>query len=215
MTRQTTAYLANIEQLFDYYLALYPQDGARLSVLAGQLREGDLQLNDRKNMIGHLTGSALVINDQDHCLLIYHRFLKRWLQPGGHLDQDEAPAAGALRELLEETGIIGVSGPVNFNPTLASTELNAVKQSPALIADCPIDIDSHAIPASSAKGEGEHLNHDFQYIFSVGQSGDIALDLGEVCDYKWVLLDELLTGEFGSRLRRVAEKIKAARMAVE
>jgi 8-oxo-dGTP pyrophosphatase MutT (NUDIX family) len=205
MTAQTESYLNTIDRLFNLYLSVYPQDAARLAVLSGQLKEGDEKLNDRKNMIGHLTASALVINKDDQFLLIYHRFLKRWLQPGGHLDQGEWPREGALRELLEETGLGNVTGPINFHPIK-----NATAGATEELSACPIDIDSHRIPPSSAKGEGEHLHHDFQYIFKLEQAGDIALDQGEVCDCKWVTLADLGSGDYGSRLKRVAEKIMAS-----
>src|ERR1019366_9544713 len=103
MTTNVIGYLSKIDQLFRRYLAAYPQEADRLTVLARQLGQPDDKLNDRKNMIGHLTASALVMDKQGNCLLIYHRFLKRWLQPGGHLDVEEMPQAGALRELKEET----------------------------------------------------------------------------------------------------------------
>ncbi|MBS2009989.1 MAG: NUDIX hydrolase [Cyanobacteria bacterium SZAS TMP-1] len=194
MSTNTIDYLKQISDLFQSYLRLYPEDGDRLSVLSGQLQSGDTTLNDRKNMIGHLTGSALVLNEKNECLLIRHRFLQRWLQPGGHLDAGESPAAGALRELKEETN------------------LSAVVQIYCSQADghnCPIDIDSHAIPASAAKNEGEHLHHDFQYIFRLEADHNLALDQGEVSDFKWVPLQELAGGDYGRRLARVAAKMQA------
>jgi len=193
MKTNSLTYLKEVSDLFKSYLEVYPRDAERLLVLGGQLENLDQGLNDRKNMIGHLTGSALVMNDSKECLLIYHRFLKRWLQPGGHLDVGESPAQGALRELKEETNVGDVIQICQLN-----TKLN-----------CPIDIDSHSIPPSEAKQEGAHLHHDFQYIFRTTAQDQLMLDATEVSDYKWVPLEELMTGAYGQRLARVAGKIAA------
>jgi ADP-ribose pyrophosphatase YjhB (NUDIX family) len=51
-----------------------------------------------------LTATAYIINNQQ-VLLIYHKKLNKWLPPGGHLDPNELPSNGAIREAREETGI--------------------------------------------------------------------------------------------------------------
>ena len=53
----------------------------------------------------HVTASAVVLDDRGRSLLHRHRRLGLWLQPGGHVDPGEAPAAAAMREAVEETGI--------------------------------------------------------------------------------------------------------------
>src|SRR5215468_529960 len=60
---------------------------------------------DRRIPTGHLTGSALVLSaDAGQVLLLHHRKLDRWLQPGGHADAGESSGESvALREALEET----------------------------------------------------------------------------------------------------------------
>lgn len=50
------------------------------------------------------TATAYII-DGDQVLLIFHKKLKKWLPPGGHLDPNETPAEGARREAKEETGL--------------------------------------------------------------------------------------------------------------
>ena len=59
---------------------------------------------DRDAQLTHITASAIVVGCRG-TLLHVHRRLSRWLQPGGHIDPGEEPAAAALRETLEETGI--------------------------------------------------------------------------------------------------------------
>jgi 8-oxo-dGTP pyrophosphatase MutT (NUDIX family) len=63
----------------------------------------------RSCAIGHLTGSALVVDPSTrHVLLLFHAKVQRWLQPGGHADGDAELAHVALREAEEETGITGL-----------------------------------------------------------------------------------------------------------
>lgn len=52
----------------------------------------------------HFTATAFVVRD-GRTLLHWHRKLGQWMPPGGHLLPDEDPVAGALREVLEETGL--------------------------------------------------------------------------------------------------------------
>lgn len=88
---------------------------------------------------GHLTGSALVLDDSGTAtLLMLHRKLGRWFQPGGHADGDTNLAAVALREASEETGIAGLR-----------------------VALPAIDVDVHRV---EPPGEAPHLHLDVRYL---------------------------------------------------
>jgi 8-oxo-dGTP pyrophosphatase MutT (NUDIX family) len=52
----------------------------------------------------HVTGSAIVTGPRG-VVLLRHKRLGLWLQPGGHVDPGEAPWEAALREAAEETGL--------------------------------------------------------------------------------------------------------------
>jgi 8-oxo-dGTP pyrophosphatase MutT (NUDIX family) len=94
---------------------------------------------------GHITASGLVICN-DKALLIFHPYIKRWFQPGGHIDDGELPVHAAIREVYEETGLVCVLDP----------------KYPEVI-----DVDVHEIPANPEKGEGVHLHIDLLYCLKV------------------------------------------------
>ena len=88
---------------------------------------------------GHLTGSALVVDDAgSNTLLLLHAKLGRWLQPGGHADGDTNLMAVALREATEETGIEGLR-----------------------IWPEPLHLDIHEV---DPPGEDPHLHYDVRFL---------------------------------------------------
>lgn len=50
------------------------------------------------------TATVYIVQDEK-VLLIFHKKLKKWLPPGGHLEENELPTDGAIREAFEETGL--------------------------------------------------------------------------------------------------------------
>jgi 8-oxo-dGTP pyrophosphatase MutT (NUDIX family) len=52
----------------------------------------------------HVTASAIVVGPRG-VVLHKHKRLGLWLQPGGHVDENETPADAAVRESVEETGL--------------------------------------------------------------------------------------------------------------
>ena len=119
---------------------------------------------ERSNLIGHFTGSAwLVSADGDRVLLMHHRKLDRWLQPGGHADGDTDLARVALREAEEETGLVGlrVDGDI--------FDIDRHRIAGHVLVTCP---DGPASPSAFAPGERsparadepEHWHYDVRYV---------------------------------------------------
>ena len=186
-------YGQRIKSLISDYLGLFPAEEEPTLRLLAQIDKGDRQLCNRSNMTGHLTASGLLFDQESQAvLLIEHKALGRWLQPGGHLDLLEWPLEGAIRELQEELGLAQLV----LHPWHGANFL-------------PLDFDSHFIPANAKKAEDEHYHHDFQYLFVRQEGVEIELQFEEVASYRWVGLKELLGGDFGRRLQRVAGKISA------
>ncbi len=83
-----------------------PVDTREAAALARTLEELD-RLEDpfsREAAPVHVTGSAVVTGPRG-VLLLRHRLLGFWVQPGGHLEPGETPWEAARREAQEETGL--------------------------------------------------------------------------------------------------------------
>lgn len=54
----------------------------------------------------HFCASVYVINPSNKkVLLVKHKDYNKWLQPGGHIEENETPEEAAIREVYEETGV--------------------------------------------------------------------------------------------------------------
>lgn len=100
---------STIELLTDWQAPSDEQDALRQAVLAFVLARPDAC--QRSCVPGHITASALVVADSgDQVLLTLHPRLGRWVQLGGHCeDEDSDIMAAALREATEESGIDGLT----------------------------------------------------------------------------------------------------------
>lgn len=101
---------------------------------------------DRQLEMGHITGSAWLINrDESAVLLTHHRKLDKWLQLGGHAEGCADLRAVAMREAYEESGLKEIR----------------------VISEEIFDIDIHAIPEK--ENEKAHEHYDIRFVFqSVG-----------------------------------------------
>jgi len=113
----------------------------------------------------HITGSAIVVGTRG-VVLLRHRRLEMWIQPGGHVDPGETPWDAALREAAEETGL-----PVSF-VTGTGEMVGAGEVVPRLV-----HVDVHA-------GGRGHTHLDLRYLLAAPDL-DPAPPEGESPDVAW------------------------------
>lgn len=128
---------------------------------------------ERSLTVGHVTGSAWLLNrDGSHVLLTHHRKLGKWLQLGGHADGETDILAVALREAREESG-------------LASIEP---------VFDAVFDVDIHAIPANGPTPAHDHF--DIRFLLRTTEGDEYRVS-DESHELAWVTPDNVpkLTGD--------------------
>lgn len=177
-------------RLRDQLARLAPADPAETEDLATIRRfvERHADPFDRRIPEGHLTGSAVVIATSGGAvLLLHHRKLDRWLQPGGHASPGESAGEEvALREAREETGIEGL-------------RLHAT-------APRPFDVDVHDIPARRDEPAHEHL--DLRYLVIAPDGAQPDRDHVETNDCRWFRWEELERLDLDAGLRRALAKAR-------
>ena len=136
---------------------------------------------ERQTLEGHVTGSAWVESaDGLSVLLLLHRKLGRWLQPGGHADGQCDVLEVARREVFEETGL---------------DQLQAAAQI--------FDLDIHQIPARG--NEPAHLHYDARYLMRAADAQTLTIN-SESLELKWYPMVEVATWDRQPSVSRMAGK---------
>jgi 8-oxo-dGTP pyrophosphatase MutT (NUDIX family) len=168
------AFRHHVGTILDHHARAFALPDNRHALLRRQLASGD-DIHSCRTFPGHVTTSAFILDRQGRkILLIHHRSLERWLQPGGHYEPPDDLAGSALREAVEETG-------------MQELMIDPWHQ----VSGLPVDIDSHSIPARPARGEPEHWHHDIRYVVRAQEDSAIRPDLSEVHGAEWRPLSDL------------------------
>ncbi len=160
----------------DSYLQYFKDEKRRQEVLSNYLKgHNDKEIRDWNNFDGHVVASGfLYAKKEKRFLCLYHKDLKMYLYPGGHIEEiDKTVLEAAKREVYEETGI------EHLEPFIFSNKV------------LPIDIDTHIIPCNERLNLPSHYHFDFRYLFFIEKIEEINIDREEHESYKWIDINEL------------------------
>lgn len=141
---------------------------------------------DRALEHGHVTGSSWVLNPaHDRVLMLHHRKLDLWLQPGGHADTDPDMLNVVLKETSEETGL----DPAHIR----------------LVSEDIFDVDIHVVYPNAHDPRHEHF--DIRFLVEIDDRIPIPGN-DESHDIGWVPLERVLSFNNARSLYRLVQKTR-------
>lgn len=177
--------------LLDQLDAFVPYDGQEKESLQ-RVKEFVLAHPDcfgHYTLPGHVTGSALVVDqDYEYLLLTHHKKMNMWLQFGGHSDDHPIVAETAMREAEEESG------------------LDDIRYS--MLGNRIFDIDVHTIPPHGTFPE--HVHYDIRFLFTASRQERLTVS-PESNDVAWVRLSDASQYNARPELLRMVEKVMRLR----
>lgn len=134
----------------------------------------------------HFTATAFIVDSRGRTLLLWHKRLKRWMPPGGHVDPQETPEETAARECKEETNldveIVGESQEDVFSDDVSEGRM--LKKPIALLLE--------KIPACPERHEPEHEHMDFLFLARPVDEGQVVtLQESESAAMQWFSRQEV------------------------
>ncbi len=141
---------------------------------------------ERSLAIGHLTGSAWIVDrERKRTLLTHHRKLGKWLQLGGHADGELDLLAVATREAEEESGLKRLR----------------------VVSETIFDLDRHLIPAR--KTEPDHWHYDIRFMIEADPEEKLLIS-DESHDLAWIGIARMADYNAEESMLRMARKTLAS-----
>ncbi len=131
-----------------------------------------------ENIKKHFCVAVFVYDKQSRrFLLVHHKKMGTWVQPGGHVEIDESPEEAAIREVYEETGL--------------KIKLLGERK--------PRDCD-YILPLAIQKNivEKNHIHMDFVYAAYVDGESKLTLNKNESTGIEWFTLKEIKDPSFNT-----------------
>jgi len=143
----------------------------------------------REHYPAHVSGSTWVINPSHSAvLMMHHRKLNAWLQPGGHADGDADVIRVALKEASEETGV----DPSHIH----------------LLSDQIFDVDIHA--TTHPPEAPTHAHIDIRYLVEIDDRIPVPGN-EESYELRWVPLSQVARLNNNRSILRMVDKTRKLR----
>lgn len=142
----------------------------------------------------HCTVSAMILDaSQQATLLLFHKKLGKWLQPGGHIEEGEDFWQSCLREAQEETELPHLT----LHPLWTAGPTSPAAAPPSQVAPAiPLGLQVFNIPQSASQAQHLHLDVCFVLQSQTDLKGQPqAFQLGTTA-LKWLPLTELLRAPY-------------------
>ncbi len=175
----------NLLQLLQRYRTPFLEEAAMV-VRTRRFVMSNRNCFDRNLESGHVTGSSWVVNpNRTHVLMLHHRKLGLWLQPGGHADGNSDIHDVVIKETSEESGI-------------------CVKDIKLLSSEI-FDVDIHTIYPSQYDNRHEH--YDIRFLLEIDDAVAIPGN-DESHQIGWVALNRVPQFNHFRSLYRMTQKTR-------
>lgn len=178
-----------LRELLARYGRAWPAERALLARFVAFI-DGHPDCLSRRCQPGHITASAWIeAADRKRYLLTHHKKLGRWLQLGGHVDDEPRVELSALREAQEESGM------ATFEFVTWTTSL------------VPLDLDVHPIPARGSEPAHDHWDVRFWLRAAPDQAPQRSAESNDLRWFDRVQVAEATREESVLRLLRKVEAL--------
>ena len=141
----------------------------------------------RKNLFGHFSSSAFVVNkERTKMVVVYHIINDGWMYPGGHNDGEEDFLSVAVREVEEETGL---------KTTVLDQDIFSIQSVP---------VKGHI---KHGKYVSAHLHFDVVYIMEADDTIPLVYREDESKGVKWIPFSEATDETMCDFIRPIHEKL--------
>lgn len=141
----------NLKNLLTNYEPSTPEEFISRRRMVDLLENSEYPFSRNSMNPGHFTASAFLLNsDNSKFMLMHHKKLDKWLQPGGHCETETNLLEVAIREAKEESGI------ENITPLMSNI----------------FDLDVHLIPANNF--EPAHFHFDVRFLLKTFDNDNLS-----------------------------------------